>query len=225
MSNSVGIIDYGYRGEITAKVDNLDDFDCQISRGMRLFQLCAPDLTPLEIEILESTELEDSARGVGGFGRVVPDHTIPSGPAAMNPLTYDALVDALVLCQLEDVKPDTLLIHPRQMGELMKMEEFYSAFDQAYVSIPQRLEGQMGAPIGYIGSIVGLNIIVSNNVVQGEALVFDKARYGALLVRQPIEIENFENAWNQTNYGFMTERYAPACFERNAASKIINLNM
>jgi dUTP pyrophosphatase len=69
LANQTGIIDFGYRGEIIAKVDNISSTDFLVSRGTRLFQLCAPDLTPIDIEILEdSDELESSERGSGGFG-------------------------------------------------------------------------------------------------------------------------------------------------------------
>ncbi len=72
LANSVGIIDYGYRGEITAVVDyypnnsvtNNEPF--VIEPGTRYFQLCSPNLTPLEFEIVE--ELGNTQRGQGGFG-------------------------------------------------------------------------------------------------------------------------------------------------------------
>jgi dUTPase len=37
-----------------------------IDAGTRLFQLCAPDLSPLSVKIVDN--LPDSARGEGGFG-------------------------------------------------------------------------------------------------------------------------------------------------------------
>lgn len=69
LANSVGIIDYTYRGEIIAKVDNISDVE-YIIRGkpdvIKLFQLCAPDLTPISFELVSS--LDKTARGSGGFG-------------------------------------------------------------------------------------------------------------------------------------------------------------
>lgn len=66
LANSVGIIDYTYRGEITAVVDNISDKDYVIEAKTRLFQLCAPDLTPMKFEIV--SELTETKRGTGGFG-------------------------------------------------------------------------------------------------------------------------------------------------------------
>ena len=66
LCNSVGIIDKGYRGEICAFVDNLSEVDVTLERGKSLFQLCAPDLSPLDIEFVK--ELDKTERGEGGFG-------------------------------------------------------------------------------------------------------------------------------------------------------------
>jgi len=66
MANSVGIIDMGYRGEICAMIDNISAEDIILTQGTKLFQLCAPDLTTIEVEFVE--ELDESIRGTGGFG-------------------------------------------------------------------------------------------------------------------------------------------------------------
>lgn len=66
MANSVGIIDWGYRGNIMARVYNTSDSDYQINCGDRLFQLCHPLLQPLNIVLVDS--LDDTTRGTGGFG-------------------------------------------------------------------------------------------------------------------------------------------------------------
>ena len=66
MSNSIGLIDGGYRGEIMASCDNIKDFDYTISKGDRLFQLVSPDSSSIEYEIVNN--LSDTTRGTGGFG-------------------------------------------------------------------------------------------------------------------------------------------------------------
>ncbi len=66
MSNSIGLIDKGYRGHIMAKVDNLSDSEYTINAGERLFQICLPNLErPLvNFERISTGTL----RGTGGFG-------------------------------------------------------------------------------------------------------------------------------------------------------------
>ncbi len=66
MSNSIGLIDGGYRGEIIAMVDNIKTEDYQVTAGDRLFQLVAMDGSPITFELVET--LSDSSRGSGGFG-------------------------------------------------------------------------------------------------------------------------------------------------------------
>ena len=66
LSNSVGLIDAGYRGEIMAVCDNIKDYDFSIKKGDRLFQLVSSDLSDIEFIIVD--ELSDTTRGEGGFG-------------------------------------------------------------------------------------------------------------------------------------------------------------
>ena len=66
LSNSIGLIDGGYRGEIMAAVDNIKNDDYIVAPGQRLFQLVAMDGSPIHIEIVD--ELTETSRGAGGFG-------------------------------------------------------------------------------------------------------------------------------------------------------------
>lgn len=66
LSNSVGIIDAGYRGELFAFVDNISNQSFVLKRGERYFQLCEPTLQPLTFKLVN--ELTATSRGSGGFG-------------------------------------------------------------------------------------------------------------------------------------------------------------
>tara|TARA_B100000035_G_scaffold312734_1_gene324875 strand:- start:814 stop:1260 length:447 start_codon:yes stop_codon:yes gene_type:complete len=66
LSNSVGIIDAGYRGDIIACVDNIKTVPYEIKQGDRLFQICAADLSPFEYILVDN--LSNTRRGTGGFG-------------------------------------------------------------------------------------------------------------------------------------------------------------
>ena len=69
LSNSIGLIDKQYRGEIMAIVDNLSDQDYHIEKGDRLFQLVAPGHLPILSVILDKEqELDTTDRGEKGFG-------------------------------------------------------------------------------------------------------------------------------------------------------------
>ena len=65
--NAPGLIDSGYRGEITIAVVNLDRrARYEIKRGERIAQLLVVPFTALEP--MEVVDLTDSSRGTGGFG-------------------------------------------------------------------------------------------------------------------------------------------------------------
>ena len=71
VANHIGIIDAGYRGPITGMVKPLhltDDImnTINIEEGMKLFQICAPDLSPFNVVVVDS--LPESSRGTNGFG-------------------------------------------------------------------------------------------------------------------------------------------------------------
>ena len=66
MSNSIGVIDSGYRGELMVPLDNNTDDDYMISPGERLFQIIHPTLESFEVQIVD--KLSDSKRGSDGFG-------------------------------------------------------------------------------------------------------------------------------------------------------------
>lgn len=69
-ANSVGIIDAGYRGNILAKVRCFEN-NTQVTMGSKLFQICAPDLSPLNVKLIPNQDFisaKKSARGANGFG-------------------------------------------------------------------------------------------------------------------------------------------------------------
>jgi dUTP pyrophosphatase len=64
--NSPGTIDADYRGEIQVILVNLGQESFTITRGMRIAQLIiAPTV---QVTICESAKLDETTRGVGGFG-------------------------------------------------------------------------------------------------------------------------------------------------------------
>ena len=84
LANSVGIIDSGYRGEIKIPLTNypnigdfLNDYNNPdidqikkhsylLEKGIRLVQICSPDLSPFIVKFVDV--LDETDRGIGGFG-------------------------------------------------------------------------------------------------------------------------------------------------------------
>lgn len=66
LSNSIGLIDAGYRGEIMAAVDNIKNTSYSVEVGQRLFQLVGMDGSEVNFELVQN--LSSSSRGSSGFG-------------------------------------------------------------------------------------------------------------------------------------------------------------
>lgn len=71
LANNVGIIDAGYRGIIIGKFDILPGVGVggQLIGTKALLQICAPDLSPVLVRLVDTLEeLGETQRGSGGFG-------------------------------------------------------------------------------------------------------------------------------------------------------------
>lgn len=66
LSNSAGVIDSGYRGEVRALYDNIGDEPYQIHKGDRIAQMLVMPSYRFKANVVDS--LEDSDRGEAGFG-------------------------------------------------------------------------------------------------------------------------------------------------------------
>lgn len=66
ISNSAGLIDAGYTGNIMVALDNIKDFDYIIKRGQSLVQLVSGDLKPIITK--KVIQLQETSRGDNGFG-------------------------------------------------------------------------------------------------------------------------------------------------------------
>lgn len=66
LSNSVGVIDSGYRGEIGASLVNTSDETTTIDAGTRVCQLVVMPYVPCDLVAVD--ELSETERGANGFG-------------------------------------------------------------------------------------------------------------------------------------------------------------
>jgi len=64
--NAPGTIDSDYRGEVKALLINHGGQPFEITRGMRIAQLVVAPVT--RAQLVEAEELDETARGAGGFG-------------------------------------------------------------------------------------------------------------------------------------------------------------
>ena len=65
-ANCVGVIDSDYRGEVMVGLQNSSDADYTIQPGDRIAQLMLTPVIQASVTLVD--ELDDTARGAGGFG-------------------------------------------------------------------------------------------------------------------------------------------------------------
>ena len=64
--NTPGTIDSGYRGEVGVILANFGETDFQVKKGDKIAQIVIAPVT--QPEIVETTEMDETDRGAGGFG-------------------------------------------------------------------------------------------------------------------------------------------------------------
>ena len=64
--NTPGTIDSGYRGEVGVILANFGEADFQVKKGDKVAQIVIAPVT--QPEIVETTEVDETDRGSGGFG-------------------------------------------------------------------------------------------------------------------------------------------------------------
>jgi dUTP pyrophosphatase len=74
LANSVGLIDYNYRGTLKVALDNRSSEPFTLKRGDRFFQLTMPSLAPFKVTLGTVNQVTD--RGAGGFGSTDRKNTI-----------------------------------------------------------------------------------------------------------------------------------------------------
>lgn len=71
--NSPGLVDSGYRGEMSIVIINTDKHEAfHIKRGDRIAQLVIQKVE--EVTLIQVDELDDTSRGAGGFGSTGRSH-------------------------------------------------------------------------------------------------------------------------------------------------------
>lgn len=84
LANSVGIIDSGYRGHLIGMFDSIreKEEEYEVPEYTRLLQVCAPNLMPILVNIVDSEEQlgEKTKRGGGGFGSTSSVAPLPNPP-------------------------------------------------------------------------------------------------------------------------------------------------
>lgn len=155
--------------------------------------------------------------GAGGIGEVIGNHYIQMGDTPTEgTLAWKSIALGHALLRMEHYRPDTLLIHPYQMVDIMTGEgDFIGANERAYLTLPDSVRSSMQN--GTIGNIGGMRVVVSANITAGTALMFDSSVYCIFLERRPLAIDEYNDILNDMRGIVMTQRYTASPVTRDAA--------
>lgn len=155
--------------------------------------------------------------GVGGVGEKVADHYIQMGDEPANgTLSWESIARARVLLRKEFKVPNTMLINPTQMYDLLTGEgDFIGNTERAYMVLPEHIRNAMMT--GVIGNIGGMSVIVSSEMTEGMALIFDRSKYMVFAERRPLMVEKFNDILRDMQDIVMTQRFAVGPMDRNSA--------
>lgn len=154
--------------------------------------------------------------GVGGIGSQIENHRFKMGALDEgNILTWRAIAKALTVLRVENQTPNVMVIHPFQMYDLLTMEEFIGYNERAYLTLPTQLTAAMQT--GTIGSIGGMNVVVSANQPAGQVLIFDSRSFGILAERRPVSIDRYDDYIRQMEGLALSQRFIPVAVNRDAA--------
>lgn len=155
--------------------------------------------------------------GVGGIGEKVSNHYVAMGDVlGSGILSWRSISLGLAILRLEHYVPNTLLIHPYQMVDLMTGEgDFIGATERAYTVLPESVRSSMNT--GTIGNIGGMNVVVSSEMTAGYALMFDSSEYMVFAERRPLTVEKYEDILRDMQKIVMTQRFGVGPVNRDAA--------
>jgi len=156
-------------------------------------------------------------KGVGGIGEQVADHYIQMGDEPENGvLSWESIARARVLLRKEFMTPNTMLINPTQMYDLLTGEgDFIGSTERAYMVLPEHIRNAMMT--GVIGNIGGMSVIVSSEMTEGMALIFDRSEFMVFAERRPLMVEKYNDILRDMQDIVMTQRFAVGPMNRNAA--------
>lgn len=116
-------------------------------------------------------------QGVGGIGEVVGNHYIQMGvELTNNKLSWRGIALAISLLATEGYAASVMIIHPYQMIDLLTSSDFVGMNERKYYTRSQSIRSP--SRDGVIGTIGGIQVIVSKFMSPGKAIVFDDEHFG-----------------------------------------------
>jgi len=126
-------------------------------------------------------------------------------------LSYDDCVAMVGRIRAENWDPDTIVIHPDQLVDLLKDTKFINA--SAYGGREPLLQGE-------IGRFAGCQVFVSSQATSGQALIFDRKRASILVQKRDVTVRRDEKPERDRIELYFTQMYKPYVINEKAVGII-----
>jgi HK97 family phage major capsid protein len=185
----------------------------------RATNLATDAMTRYEDNHIISTLYAGVPDGTNIKGDYQEDHQVEA--AATDPLNWSEFVEAYEILLYEGYKPKFMVMHPYQHSQMLKNQEFRDLTNNRYLVYPDRAERRVSQ--GDVGTILGMEIVVSHYAAKGKILMLDPDNYAVFAERRPLRIQNDEDILHQQQTVVMTQRYGTAILNHSGASMITGL--
>jgi len=204
--------------EAIEDVQSFDVVSRQVQNGMNA---CAR----FEDKLIIQTLLNGVSDGTTNFktGQQVSNHVLDatdttfSGTSGV--LDWEKIQMCLAVGQAEGIPYDTLVIHPYNLLQLMKMDQFMSS--NVFQVLPP--DQQQTFRTGNMYPIAGLNIISTPWMSTTKALFLNTQQYAIRFVRRPLSVDQESIISHDAMALYMTARVGVGVVNPDAACRLDNL--
>ena len=116
----------------------------------------------------------------------------------------------------EDFSPNVLLLHPRQLSQLLR--------DDKFINANYKPSGELDVRTGNFGEVLGMRVLSSTKCTNGVVYAMDTTVAAVMLVRRDITTKPYENII-RGSYGVVaSERVGMAILQSKAVAKMTNIS-
>ena len=115
----------------------------------------------------------------------------------------------------EDFSPNVLLLHPRQLSQLLR--------DDKFINANYKPSGEFDVRTGSFGEVLGMRVLSSTKCTNGVVYAIDTTVAAVMLVRRDITTKPYEDIIRGTYGVVASERVGMAILQSKAVAKMTNI--
>ncbi len=138
--------------------------------------------------------------------------TLDGGGTAMDWNKITALHDAVIN---EDFSPNVLLLHPRQLSQLLQ--------DDKFINANYKPSDELDIRTGSFGEVLGMRVLSSTKCSNGTAYAIDTSVAAIMLVRRDVTTKPYEDVSKGVYGVVVSERIGLSVLQSKGIAKMTNI--